>query len=469
MAITKVITIKADTQGAVKSFDTLGDSIQEQKEITIEFEEELADLERQLKDTGKAAYSLGRADTKKRVSELKDAIKDQRLGLKKLNLERSKVGALKTNIKQQAKLNETYFESKEGLTDINRLTAEFALKLQAAKNIYFGAVDAVKKFAAAQRAAFIATGIGALLVAVGLLITYWDDIVDYVTDVNGKMQKQVDIASNIGGELDHNKTILEKQRKILELQGKSTDDILKAEKELLFERQKQNAQLLIALQTQLAYEDSKIREITLWEKTKIAAASALGQYKLAAQLTAESVLGSEEERQKRKDIVAQIQAATTAAFDLKLSYVELNKALDPEEGEGEEEKIRGKVQSVNEIYDLLNLDGQLQAEKLLQDASLQQTDEFLIQQADLREAAAKAGHDTELKWANLTAETKLGIAQTVLASVAGLVDNQSAAGKGIAIAQTGINTAQGIMQAFATLPTIPAFIAAALVGTTGLL
>jgi len=38
-----------------------------------------------------------------------------------------------------------------------------------------------------MRTALIATGIGALVVALGLVVAYWDDIVDFVTQANEKL------------------------------------------------------------------------------------------------------------------------------------------------------------------------------------------------------------------------------------------------------------------------------------------
>ena len=90
------------------------------------------------------------------------------------------------------------------------------------------------------------------------------------------------------------------------------------------------------------------------------------------------------------------------------------------------------------------------------------------QYAFLPRHCARQRGEIEIKWADLTADAKLGVLQTGLQAAAQLIDQNSVAGKGIAIAETGINTARGVMQAFATLPTIPAIAAAALVGATGI-
>ncbi len=124
-------------------------------------------------------------------------------------------------------------------------------------------------------------------------------------------------------------------------------------------------------------------------------------------------------------------------------------------------RLRAKHKKTKELLEHNELI--IKTEKTLAETELKN-----IELERIAETSARVISENEIKWADLTAESKLGIAQTALGAVAGLVDQQSVAGKGIAIAQTGINTAQGIMQAFATLPTIPAIVASALVGATGI-
>lgn len=75
--------------------------------------------------------------------------------------------------------------------------------------------------------ALIATGIGALVVAVGLLVTYWDDILGLVNGV-GSEQKKLNEATQ--KDLEANKEKLDAidgQANQLKLQGKSEEEILK--------------------------------------------------------------------------------------------------------------------------------------------------------------------------------------------------------------------------------------------------
>tara|TARA_R110002167_G_scaffold243035_1_gene448602 strand:+ start:5020 stop:6873 length:1854 start_codon:yes stop_codon:yes gene_type:complete len=77
---------------------------------------------------------------------------------------------------------------------------------------------------------------------------------------------------------------------------------------------------------------------------------------------------------------------------------------------------------------------------------------------------------TEIKFADLTASAKLDIAGQALGAIAGLVDRQSIAGKGIAIAQVGVSTASGIIKALAENPPPNPLgaIGAAIIGAAGL-
>ena len=79
------------------------------------------------------------------------------------------------------------------------------------------------------------------------------------------------------------------------------------------------------------------------------------------------------------------------------------------------------------------------------------------------------GANNAIAWEDMTAEGKLAIVGGMLAQSAELVDKQSAAGKAIAVATTGVNTAMGIVQALANLPPPASYIAAGLTGAIGLL
>jgi len=478
MAITKVITIKADTQGAVKSFDTLGDSIQEQKEITIEFEEELADLERQLKDTGKAAYSLGRADTKKRVSELKDAIKDQRLGLKKLNLERSKVGALKTNIKQQAKLNETYFESKEGLTDINRLTAEFALKLKAVKNITIQAAAAVKKFVLAQSTAFLATGVGLLVAAVTLLVVYWDDVTAAISGADDELKNLNKTAAETSGlfRLLAGNLLAAfkfdglidsvKDLKLLRKEFKEIDDAITKLEESGTDTTENITKVIakyreyLGVQDEIAETLEKLKELDKddaeynIEKTRLelTLGNLFKQKLLLGELfEAEEKLNKSKDKDPKKD--TQENLGDTQEVDV-VDIFEQNQI---------------KIQEIKDFYFLKGLEREIAN---IERQTQQQVDELvrlgahkdLIEKVEQDSAdritaivkqASDASAENEEKTDQSVGNAKVAIAGQTANILGGIAKEGSELSKGIAASQATINTFQGVTSALSATSVIP--------------
>lgn len=112
------------------------------------------------------------------------------------------------------------------------------------------ALTAFKTFSTGAKAALISTGIGALVVAVGLLVAYWDDMKTAVNGVSSSMKKQGEIAeANVKAEESKLDT-LNGQDNILKLQGKS-------EKEILQIKMKQTKETIIALEAQLEAQEAQ--------------------------------------------------------------------------------------------------------------------------------------------------------------------------------------------------------------------
>jgi len=446
MAIVKTIIIKGDTKGAVKSFDALGDTIAEQKQITIEFEEELVRLERQLRETGKSAFNLGSANTKKRIEGLKDAIKDQRIGLKKLNLEQ-----------KTAKVTTKDFATEIGgqrsvLTNLSAVTGGYANQLFSVFDLFKSGIKSLKAFAVAQRAAFIATGIGAFVVALGLIVTFWDDIVDIITQVNKKLQENIDLHNEFVKDLKVQLGFNEQILKSLELQGKSQEDQLKIKKDLIKATQLELIGANVLLATQLTREKSKARELNIFQKID----------NLSRGITTFVKTANEEELAKQREIADQINANQKSIIDFQLLLNELDKE--------EEEDPEKRDKAVGIGFDAEQSQKDFEAREQARQDEIQAELVFNAKISDIKEVAAQTQADTAILWADLEAEQKLAIAGAALGAIAQLVDRQSIAGKGIAIAQVGLNTAQGIIKALASSPPPSPLgaIGAAIVGVAGI-
>ena len=243
MAIVKVIKIEGDTKGAQKSFNDLGTIIQEQKDITIEFEKELSRLQQQLASTSKGNLAQQKI-TKDRIVDLKGALKDQRISLKELNNEKSK----------QVKTDKLTFEGATrnygAIQLLDQVTGGLASQVRAAVDAsrLFGVTTKATTVATtaqagattsataantgfnlslkATRTALIATGFGAFIVLLGLAVAYWDDIEEFITGANAEIEKHnKKLQDNVDSNTDILK-LLKLQEEILGEQGVSLDDIL---------------------------------------------------------------------------------------------------------------------------------------------------------------------------------------------------------------------------------------------------
>ena len=103
----------------------------------------------------------------------------------------------------------------------------------------------VKAFGLATKSALVASGIGLLIVAVGTLVAYWDDIKGLVNGVNREMGDQNKLAQKNVDASQEQLDILNGQDNILKLQGKS-------EKEILNIKMNQTAETIKSLEVLLA-------------------------------------------------------------------------------------------------------------------------------------------------------------------------------------------------------------------------
>jgi hypothetical protein len=257
MAEKKVIEIEVKTSEAVSNFQDVNDIILQQKKITIEFKKELALLEEQLSKTPKGSLSAQK-NLKDRIDGLKIAIKDQGLAVQELNLK--KQIANETDKKFEAsnsKLTDAVSRNRSAMALLDSVTGGYATRvLQASKstdllkNGMGKALTAFKGFSKGAKAALISTGIGALVVAVGVLVSYWDDIKGLVSGINGEMKEQGKITDkNVEAQEQKLKT-LNSQDNILKLQGKSETEILRIKK-------KQTADVIKSLEAQLIAQESQ--------------------------------------------------------------------------------------------------------------------------------------------------------------------------------------------------------------------
>jgi hypothetical protein len=105
-----------------------------------------------------------------------------------------------------------------------------------------------KLFGNTLKTALVSTGIGALVVALGVIVAYWDDIMAAVSGVSTETQDLLEKQEAGVAAEEAKLTTLNGQDNILKLQGKSEDDIIKL-------KQKQTKEVIKQLEAQLITQE----------------------------------------------------------------------------------------------------------------------------------------------------------------------------------------------------------------------
>jgi len=226
-----------------KFADAMGDFssvIQEQKDITLEFQKELVNLERQLVATGNADWNPQGDKIKKKIIGIKEAIGDQRIALKDLNNQQQKYKA--TNKESITDL----FTSYSAMSLLDKATGGLATQFRTV----IGATKAFNAQLKITKSALITTGIGILVVLLGEVIANWKQIIGYFDDA-AKKAKEIKELEEKQEEFSKNRLkTLRIQNSVLKLQGGNLDsNVSKQKKELTFQ-----LQLALAAQQRLAAE-----------------------------------------------------------------------------------------------------------------------------------------------------------------------------------------------------------------------
>jgi uncharacterized coiled-coil DUF342 family protein len=240
MAITKTIEIDVNSQGAVGGINNVTNSIEQTDKATKSLKAQLkeATLEVQKLADEFGATSKEVIEASKRAADLKDRIEDANDSILAFKGE----GAFNATAKALGSVASGFSAVEGAIVLAGGQSEEFQetmLKLQGAMALAqglegledagrsFKQLGAVAKNALAGiRTGIAATGIGVLLVALGAVVAYWDDIKEAVGGVsdeqealNEKSQKNLDVEQK---KLDS----FSLQENSLRLQGKSERDIL---------------------------------------------------------------------------------------------------------------------------------------------------------------------------------------------------------------------------------------------------
>lgn len=234
------------------------------------------------------------------------------------------------------------------------------------------------------RTALIATGIGAFVVALGLVVAYWDDIVDFITQANEKLEEQNMLIEKRIEKIDSDLKLNKLVEASLKAQGKSTDSILKQRDELLKAKQ---LELLAEQQLLIVSRDKVLAsalELSVGEKL----------YNLKQKFTGQEVsaFGIDKDEQATLDALDKsITDITSSLVELATQRATLAGEGVKEGGAGNEEKRKDEVNFLDDflVAKQKELDIQLFAESQYQQSILDLEKKTGEEQVKIRRGTGK--------------------------------------------------------------------------------
>lgn len=358
------------------------------------------------------------------------------------------------------------------------------LKVQSAMAIAEGvrgfkeAIPSIKAFGTALKSAIGATGIGLLVVALGTLVAYWDDIkaaVSGVSEEQSKLNAKTD-ANVLAQEAKYN--AISGQDNILRLQGKSERDILKlkqtqiqavikaTEAQLVQQEATKKAQVAAAkrnndiLQGMIKFLTAPLQ---LLLKTVDMVGSALGKdfglqkgfNKGIANLVFDPKSVEEEADKTIQETKNKLASLKNEAAGFTLSLKEMDKPAPKTVTKAAEKVVEEAKKEVSFLADM-------EVQKLdIRKATIDKTLEF----QKLENDGLKQGLDLKLQIAQTERELHkqkladmneaLEATSATLGQIADLFGKESAAGKAAAIAQATIDTYLSAQKAYTSTVGVP--------------
>lgn len=305
---------------------------------------------------------------------------------------------------------------------------------------------AAKIFGSTTRKALISTGIGAFVVALGLVVAYWDDITKAISGADEKQQRYIDGLNETVKISEGQVGILNSQVTLLEAKGLST---LETNKKLLAQLKLQmdiTAELIAQKQLELQETRDENAEVTFWEKIKAGIAGATGAYGLMGATLAEAV---NPESEKTKELAEEINQLQIKRNNLEKEYIGIQQTVQTQTEMGTQVKMADIVatKGISESITGLNAASQINTSVTTEQMN-----------ANLQARNAENQRNAAIEMGIRLEEGKVvAMASTAQAmdALAGLMDQQSAAAKGLAIGSALINTYLGVTEVIKQKSTLP--------------
>lgn len=504
MAIEKVVKINVDQVQAQGGLDKFISGLKESDKQTESLRTQLRKAQQDVAELSAkfGATSKEAVEAAKRAGELKDRIGDARALTDAFNPD-AKFKALSASLSGVASGFAAY-QGALGLVGVeNKNLEQQLLKVQSAMALANGlqslgeARDSFKQLKAVAIDAFNgiktaigSTGIGLLVIALGTIYTYWDDIKEAVGGVSEE-QKALNELTNKNLKAEEKKlATIGSQDNILKLQGKSekeilqskirqTDEVIKAT-----ELSIKNAEITLKSQIEAEARNKKILtgllEVVQFVPLQILKlvdllGEAIGKnFNLASRFKdfATGFIFDPEETKREGEAAIQAQRDSLeklkndrAGFQLAINEID-RKAEEDRKAKAEEE-ARKILESRREYLKKAN-DQQEEFSKLDDERRKRENDaEELKKGETLRRLQAEAAglntlnaykqklSEEERIREQAVADAKIGITQNTLALIGEIAGKGSKVGKAVALAQATISGIEGVQNAYTTAQKSP--------------
>jgi hypothetical protein len=491
MAEVKTIKIDVDTKQAVNAMENLSKAT---NDVNKSFEEVYGDLQPLTTRMGEAEdrlYELANAG-KSTTQEYKDLLKTvgdyRKVQIQTDMAVDAAAGTMSTKLGGALGGATAGFQLVQGAMGAfgseSAKVEEALLKVQSAMAIADGvrgfreAIPSIKSFGVALKGAIGASGIGLLVIALGTLAAYWDDIKSAVGGVSAEQSKlNAKTDANVLAQQKKYDTI-SGQDNILKLQGKSERDILKikaqqiqavikaTEAQLVQQEATKKAQVMAARRNRDILEGILMfltAPLQLLLKTVDSVGSALGQdfnLQKGFNKSITSLVFDPEETEKEGDKVIEetknkLAALKNEAAGFTIALKEMDKPVTKTVTKSADKVVEQAKEEVSALKDF-------EVQKIdIRKATLDKTLEF----QKLENAGLKDGLQLKLDIAKAEKEIQkqkiadmneaLQATSATLGQVADLFGRESAAGKAAAIAQATIDTYLSAQKAYTSTVGIP--------------
>ncbi len=169
------------------------------------------------------------------------------------------------------KFNKTASKNRDAVRLLDKATGGAVTKFQDfQKGITQGitTVKGLSKTFKGLRVAIAATGIGLIVVALGTIATYWEDITGFISGSTEELKRQQAELEDTKKILNNEVDLLNSQLRLQELKGESTDETLLTLRKTLLVQQELNKAELEENILLLEKQKSRDNEITFFDKLK---------------------------------------------------------------------------------------------------------------------------------------------------------------------------------------------------------